>query len=447
MKPASSLDGIRNLRLWLTPGMKVKRHVGLAMLGACLLILGVVFGVLWLSEYSQIRPSERLESFLLSGRWHRWGGWLSLSGVIFGLTLAILAVRRLNLSLLSHWLARPGDAAVVLHRQLSLAKGPVIVGLGGGSGLSNLLRGLRLHSSNITAVVTVSDDGGSSGRLRDAFDMPAPGDLTDCLAALSDDESALSRLLEYRFGRGGELAGHTFGNLLITTLTEVEGDFSQAIRRLNAILNICGAVYPGSDETVSLTVVKRSGEEVSGESKVRGVPGAIERAMIEPKNPRAVPEVTRAIYAADLIVLGPGSLFTSTIPPLLIPETRRALHRGQALIVYVCNIMTEAGETDGFSAEDHVEALYKHLGRYPDWVVLNSSPIDAERLERYKQENAEVVNFNRDYFKAKGIQLAELELLGTGPHAQHDSVKLAEWLTEQAKLAARAKSHQLEQIP
>lgn len=416
-------------RLWLTPGMGVKRHVGVVALGLCLLMTGVSCGVLWLrSGSAPYRALNPFEVMLATPWWHSWGGWLALALLVAGLTLAVWAVGRLNRSLLSNWMPKPKDAAILLHRRVSLAKGPRIVAFGGGSGLSNLLRGLRHYTSNITAVVSVSDDGGSSGRLREAFGIPAPGDLTDCLAALSDNELHVSRLLEHRYARGQELKGHTFGNLLITTLTEVEGDFAQAVRVLNSLLNICGAVYPVTTEGTILKVVKRSGAVVRGESNVRNVPGAVAEVSIEPADPELVPDVGLAVSAADLIVLGPGSLFTSTLPPLLVPGSRAAVLRAAAPIVYVCNVMTEAGETDGFSAWDHVEALYRHLGRYPDWVVVNTSAVNRERLERYRAEGAEVVAFDRAPFDAAGIQVAALELLSGGAQAGHDSERLARWL-------------------
>ena len=365
--------------------------------------------------------------------WEVWGGWLSLLALLSGLSVAVWAVGRLNRSLLSNWMPRPKDAAVLLHQRVSLAKGPRIVALGGGTGLSNLLRGLREYTSNITAVVSVSDDGGSSGRLRDAFGIPAPGDLTDCLAALSDNESQVSRLLEYRFERGEALAGHTFGNLFITTLTEVEGDFARAIRVLNALLNLCGAVYPVTTDATSLRVVKRSGEEVVGESKVSEVPGPVTQVLLEPPNPAIVPDVAQALRSADLIVLGPGSLFTSTLPPLLVPGAKRALLDTQAPIVYICNVMTEPGETDGFSAWDHVAAIYQHLGRYPDQVLLNKSAVDRPRRERYHALGAEVVEPDIASFKRAGVAVSTLELLGSGPQAQHDTARLAAWLNSFAK--------------
>jgi uncharacterized cofD-like protein len=413
--------------------MGVKRHVMMAVLGTLLLVIGAVAGVLWGLQGNRQVLSEPIEQVLVSRNWRMLGGWLALICGVVGVVLAVRAVSGLNHSLLSNWVRQPNDVAVVIHRQLSLSKGPRIVAMGGGTGLSNLLRGLRDYTSNITAIVAVSDDGGSSGRLRDAFDMPAPGDLVDCLAALSDNELEVGKLLEYRFNRGGELKGHTFGNLFITTLMEVEGDFAQAVRVLNSILNICGVVYPMSAEAAVLEAFKTSGKRVMGESKVRDVAGSVQRVALHPERPRAVPEVATAISQADLVVLGPGSLFTSTLPPLLVPETREALARTNALVVYVCNVMTEAGETDGFSVWDHVEILAKHAGRFPDRVVVNSTPVDPSRLERYREEGAELVDFDIAPFKARRLNVDELDVLSSGLHAQHDSELLARWLIQISK--------------
>ena len=442
----SRLRRLSNFRLWLTPGMGVKRHVARAVLGAVILLVGVIAGTLWLLEEVRGQIAAPIEAWLVSAAWRQSGGWVAALVALVGLAISVSAVGRLNRSLLSHWLPKPDEAAAVLHRRLSLARGPRVVAIGGGTGLSNLLRGLRLQTSNITAVVTVSDDGGSSGRLRSAFGMPAPGDLSDCLAALSDNELQVSRLLEYRFTRGAELEGHTFGNLLITTLTEVEGDFAQAARVLNSLLNICGAVYPVTTEPVSLEVIKRSGERVHGESQVRAVPGPAARALIRPSEPAVVPEVVAAIETAELVVLGPGSLFTSPLPPLLVPGCRRALLMTNAKLVYVCNVMTEAGETDGFSAWNHVAAIHQHLGRYPDVVAINTTPVDEARLERYRTEQAEVVSWNEADFARAKIDLVTLQLLGPGPWAQHDPYKLAEWLASYAKTAKYRPNPSLEPV-
>ena len=259
------------------------------------------------------------------------------------------------------------------------------------------------------------------------------------MAALSDNELEVSRLLQYRFDRGEELTGHTFGNLIITTLTEVEGDFAKAIRVLNSLLNLTGSVYPVSPEPISLSVVKEGGVEVKGESKVSTVAGAIERLMIEPVRPRATPEVISGILNAEVVVLGPGSLFTSTLPPLLVPGVQRALVQARARVVYVCNIMTEAGETDGFSVFDHVQALFEHLGRYPDQVIVNRTPVDPERRTSYESEGASVVTFDPEPFNRLGIEVVSLPLLGAGPHAQHDSLTLAAWLAETARSTTSSK--------
>ena len=438
-----SFEPITRLRFWLTPGMGVKRHVAWATLGTVMALMGVALLALWFVDGHKETVYKPLMAFLTSSFWMRWGAWISLGIAALGVLLAIAAIGNLNRSLLSHWLPQPQDAAQVLHQRLQLAKGPRIVAFGGGTGLSNLLRGLRHYSSNLTAVVAVSDDGGSSGRLRDAFDMPAPGDIVDCIAALSDHELELSRLLEYRFERGEELQGHTFGNLFITTLTEVEGDFAHAIRQLNSILNLTGAVYPATTRALSLIVNKASGQTVRGETNVREHNGAVKRVMIEPSHPPALPEVLRDISQADLIVLGPGSLFTSVIPPLLVPEIKQALQMTKTPVLYICNIMTEAGETDDFSAFDHVAAIHKHIGRYPDFVVVNSSPVDDARLEAYQLEDAVPVLFDQDHFGQADVGVFPLALIGEGRYAQHDSMRLAKWLVEVAKTSPQT-SHQIQ---
>ncbi|MEZ4632040.1 MAG: uridine diphosphate-N-acetylglucosamine-binding protein YvcK [Deinococcales bacterium] len=427
-------DRIKSWRLWFTPGIRVKRYVLSAMLGALIMMIGGIFGILWLVQANRQIISAPIEDVLVSQGWSRLGGWLSGLTILLGAAIATIAVALLNSSLLTRLSSHKRQTAVILHERLALSKGPHIVAIGGGTGLSNLLRGLRQHSSNITAVVAVSDDGGSSGRLRTAFDMPPPGDLVDCLAALSDLESEVSKLLEYRFERGNELKGHTFGNLFITTLTEVEGNFAKAIRVMNSLLNICGAVYPVSAEAVSLRVQKDSGQWISGESQVSKIGGSVSRVTIEPKHPALVEEVGLAISEADIIVLGPGSLFTSVLPPVLVPEAKQLMLMCKAPIIYICNVMTEVGETDHFDAWRHVEAIAKHLGRYPDWVIVNSTPIDLSRLASYTKEGSEVVKFDAHPFDIHHVKVAYIDVLrDKGPYAQHDSDKLAKWLISCAK--------------
>lgn len=423
-------EGLARVRLWLAPGMGVKRHLLLATSGGVLLVLGAVGWGLWAFDEGRAQLAEPIEQVLRSDPWDRLGGWLSTLVALLGLTVAVTAVGRLNRSLLSNWLPHPDDAARLLSRKVTLAKGPRIVAIGGGTGLSTLLRGLRRRTTNLTGVVAVSDDGGSSGRLREEFGMPAPGDLTDCLAALSDNESAITPLLQYRFARGQELRGHTFGNLLITTAAEIEGDFGNALRLVNRLLNLSGAVYPATSEPVTLVVEKAGGQVVRGEATLRTVPGAVQRLRCEPDDPNGLPEVGEALGSADLVVLGPGSLFSSTIPPLLVPDVRDAVNRSNATLVYICNIMTEAGETDGFDAFDHVAALQRHGVRPPDLVLLNSTPVDRTRLANYRTESAELVGAARQRFEAAGVAVLEVPLLGSGAFAQHDSDMLAAVLVD-----------------
>ena len=415
----------RRWRYWLTPGMGVKRHVALAVGGALLAIAGtLLFGLWWLND-RRFALSAPLEAVLVSEGWLRFGGLVTGGTVLIGLVMMVAAVGRLNRSLLSHWMERPQEAARFVHRRLLLARGPRVVAVGGGTGLSLLLRGLRAHTSNLTAVVAVSDDGGSSGRLRSAFGMPAPGDLSDCLAALSADEVSLGRLLQYRFERGRELEGHTFGNLLITTLSEVEGDFGEALRTIQRLLDLRGSVWPATATPVTLRVEKASGVTVEGESRVALEPGPARSVALVPSDTSALPEVVAAIRDAEMLLLGPGSLFTSTLPPLLVPAVAEAVRASPARIVLIVNIMTEIGETDGFDAWDHVVAIERHVGRRPDVVVVNRAPVDAERIAAYRREGAELVAVDAQRFADAQLPLLAWPLLGPGPHAQHDAGVLA----------------------
>lgn len=428
------------LRLWLAPGMGVKRHVVLAVAGTLVSTVGVAAFVLWFPSEARAALSAPVEEVAVSDAWRRWGGIASIGLVGVGLALGVLAVQRLNRSLLSHWLPEPKQAAHRVHRKLTLSRGPRIVAVGGGTGLSNLLRGLRHGTRNLTAVVTVADDGGSSGRLRAAFDMPAPGDLSDCLAALSDYEGDLGRLMQYRFERGEELRGHTFGNLLITTLNEVEGDVGRAVRVLNRILNLEGHVWPATTHLVSLEATKTDGVRVRGESSLAATPGAITTLDLVPADAPTLPEVRDAIAEADLVVLGPGSLFSSVIAALLVPDIRSALASTAAPIVYVANIMTEAGETDGMDVVDHLSAVERHLGRRPDLVLVNDAEVDASRQAAYRDEAADPVEVDVAALRATNVAVVAAPLLGIGPHAQHDPLALAQALLDLARATRRRRT-------
>jgi uncharacterized cofD-like protein len=250
-----------------------------------------------------------------------------------------------------------------------------VVAIGGGHGLSIMLRGLKHRTTNLTAVVTVADDGGSSGRIRRSIGLPPPGDLRNCLAALAEDESLLTQLFQYRFAEGDGFRGHVFGNLFVTALAGVTGSFERSLIESGKVLSICGRVVPStlSDVTLEGELVGAQTDalrRVSGENQISDVPGAVWRVWLNPEDVRAYPGAVQAILSADLIVVGPGSLFTSILPNLLIREIREALAASRALKVYVCNVATQPGETDGFSVKDHLDAIERHIGMQPFQAVL-----------------------------------------------------------------------------
>lgn len=438
MTPGQRWRYVASWRHWLAPGMRVKRHVAWAVVGALAAAIGFALLVVWALGEGRRDLAEPLEAVLVGPGWARYGGWIAGAALAGGVLVSVAAIGRLNRSLLSHWMQRPHEAAEVLHRRLVLSRGPNVVALGGGTGLSLMLRGLRVHTSQVTAIVAVSDDGGSTGRLRAAFGMPAPGDLTDCLAALAADEAALGRLMQYRFDRGAELTGHTFGNVLIATVNELEGDFGEALRALNRLLELQGAVWPATPRPVSLRVTKADGRVVDGESAIRTVAGASARVEVRPSDVEAMPEAVAAIAQADLVVLGPGSLFSSTLPPALVPGVAAAIRATPATVVYVANLMTEAGETDGFDLVAHLRILREHLGRYPDVVLGNRTPIDGARLAAYAAEGAAPVPFDERAVAALGVAAVAAPLLGHGRHAQHDPAALAAALVALANRRRRS---------
>lgn len=303
--------------------------------------------------------------------------------------------------------------------------------MGGGTGLSALLRGLKAHVgterlSQLTGVVTVTDDGGSSGRLRREFGVLPPGDIRNCLVALADDEALLARLFQYRFPNGDGLLGHSFGNLFLTALTGITGDFHQAILTAESILSVRGKIYPATLVDVRLRGRGISGAIYEGESAV-GLSGE-EMAVVEldPGAPPAFPPAAAALEKADLILLGPGSLYTSILPNLLIPGIRQALRKRKAKVILLLNLMTQPGETDRMTGADHLRALQKHVGPdLIDAVLVNSQPIPPQLLELYSETGAEPVTARKEEMEAMGVQVLETELLDEGDLIRHDSPRLA----------------------
>ncbi|MBI3159056.1 MAG: YvcK family protein [Chloroflexi bacterium] len=274
---------------------------------------------------------------------------------------------------------RPGRPVVdAIARFRKRERGARIVVIGGGHGLSTLLRGLKHHTANLTAIVTVADDGGSSGRLRNSLGVLPPGDIRNCLAALSDDEDLITQLFQYRFGSpGAELEGHSFGNLFISALSELTGSFEEAVAESGRVLGVSGQVLPSTLNDVRLIADKtlpmvHAEVRVHGESRIPTVSGRVRRVWLEPNNPPAFPQAVRALLQADMVIIGPGSLYTSILPNLLVPEIADALRASSAFRVFVCNVTTQPGETDGYTCADHIQALLAHAGQdLFDLAVVN----------------------------------------------------------------------------
>jgi uncharacterized cofD-like protein len=315
--------------------------------------------------------------------------------------------------------------------------GPLrIVSIGGGTGLSALLKGLKRHPREIeiTAVVTVTDDGGSSGRLRREFAVLPPGDIRNCMVALSEDEALLSRLFQYRFESGRGLAGHSFGNLFLTALTHITGEFAEAVKQSSKALAIAGSIYPSTAANVGLEAVMADGSTVRGETRISRSRKPIERIRLTPARCRPLPETLRAIAEADLITLGPGSLFTSVIPNLLVSGIPRAIRESRAVKAYFVNLMWQPGETIAFRASDHLRAIQKHArGPLVDCAVINTTPVSRGALARYAAENVEPVENDVDAIRAMGIQIVAASLLRRAAQVRHDpdgaaavAVRLAE---------------------
>lgn len=309
---------------------------------------------------------------------------------------------------------------------MSINGEPGIVVVGGGTGLAVLLKGLKKYTSRLTAIVTVSDDGGSSGRLRAEMGVLPPGDIRNCLVALAETETLMDKVFQHRFRAGGGLEGHTLGNLLLVAMSEIAGDFVSAIQEVSKVLAVRGVVLPATLEPVVLAATMEKGSTVIGETRIRKHEGKIERISLIPDQCLPVPETLKAIREADAIVLGPGSLYTSIIPNLLVKGVAESITKAKAPVIYVSNIMTEKGETDGFTAADHLQVIKRHLNRQlVDYVIINSGIIDEHRLSRYRQEKAIPVPPAYEDIQAMGIKIVKEDLVSHDDVAWHDSDKLA----------------------
>lgn len=305
-----------------------------------------------------------------------------------------------------------------------------IVVIGGGTGLSTVLRGLKHYPFDITAIVTVSDDGGSSGRLRDDYDIPPPGDIRNVIAALSDTEPLLEQMFQYRFSNSQDLGGHSLGNLMITALTDITGDFSSAITQMSKILKVHGRVIPAANNKVNLHAELLDGSIINGESKIPTVNKKIKRVFLVPEDVKPLPEAISAIESADIILIGPGSLYTSIIPNLLVKEIGESIVQTKARKIYICNLMTQQGETLQYQAADHVNAIYSHVGKsFLDAILVNSNDFPSPIKANYREQEAEPVKVNVDELEKLGLEIIKKDIATIKNGAiRHDAKAIAEWL-------------------
>lgn len=412
---------------WLAPGIGVKRWLVPILLGVSL--VGVGLAVVFLEVYRTAPdtwwlPVLSVASLRLFSKPVR-----ALIFGLLGLALVLWGFRGINRALMAPYM-KPGRqflGDLTTHRRLE--RGPKIVAVGGGHGQSVILRSLKHFTYNLTAIVTVADDGGSSGKLRRSIGMLPPGDIRNCLAALSNDETLLTQLFQYRFPSGdGILAGHPFGNLFIYALSEIIGSFEEAVAESGKVLAVHGQVLPATLHDVKLVAdvalpYSVSEVRVEGESRIPKFPGRVNRIWLEPNTPSAYPQVIQAILGADLVVVGPGSLFTSVLPNLLVPDISAALRASRGLKIYVCNITTQPGETDGFTCGDHIRTIIDHVGEgLFDIIVVNSSQ------EGSLPEGYEWVSVEEDLANQYPLYLTNL--VDSDYPTRHDGEKLSKVLMD-----------------
>ncbi|MEO8456306.1 MAG: gluconeogenesis factor YvcK family protein [Chloroflexota bacterium] len=410
---------------WFYPGMHIKRWLGLTIIGVAMMTFGLSYIVreAYLSGYT-------LPGFMyyVTGqfipRYVRGAAFMS-----FALGLIVYSIWKLNHSLISVLVPnRDRNSSLVntIYNQRFLRRGPKIVAIGGGTGLSSLLRGLKEYTGNLTAVVTVADDGGSSGVLRRELGVLPPGDVRACIAALADAEPLVTKLFQYRFSDGSGLAGHSFGNLFIVAMSGVVGNFEDAIRQTSRVLAVRGQIIPSTLANVTLCAKTEDAQTIHGESLIGSHNGDDEHGRIKevyllPHNPPAHPEAVRAILEADLVILGPGSLYTSVLPNLLVEGIRRSIMASAAPKVYVCNVATQHGETDGFDVAAHVSALEQQFGKGVINYVLANSNIPASIPKAPRSEAVRL-----DATVNNGIRLVTADVISEENRYHHDSEKLAQ---------------------
>jgi uncharacterized cofD-like protein len=426
------------MRRLFAPAAGLRRSVGYALIGLVCFLFGFALsfkfmlqpaigwlGRAWNGVLVRYVPAESVDATN-----HLIGGAL----LLLGFYLLFHGLRGLVRRLVETLTPGMGDKMVNVYvRRAQLAQGPRIVALGGGTGLSTLLRGLKQHSSNITAIVTVTDDGGSSGRLVQELGIIPPGDLRNCLVALADAEKLMTDLFQYRFKQtSGSLSGHSIGNLLIAALVDqAGGNMEEALQRASEVLAIRGRVIPSTMQMVRLRALMENGLEICGETAIADSRLRVRRVFLDPADSPPQEEALQAIGEADLICVGPGSVYTSVIPNLLVPGIAEAIRDADAKKAYICNVMTQPGESDAFTAAEHVVAIQANVeARVFDYVVLNTGAPSASAIEKYRDSNQFLVEADADRIRTMGFRVVTGNFMSETDVVRHDPVRVAAKLVE-----------------
>lgn len=399
----------KNFIKWLYPGMKIKRWIATSLVGVLIVAGGAIA---FASAYALVKT-------------------FGIVIIICGIILIVLGIGKMIVSLITLFLPKGERELVnILYQRRYLERGPKIVAVGGGHGLSNLLLGLKEYSANITAIVTTADSGGSTGRLRQEFNIVAPGDIRNCLVALADAPALMGELFQFRFSKESQLQGHNFGNLFLTAMVQLTGgDFEKAVKESSKVLAIRGKVIPSTVSNVHLVAEYEDGSFTEGEAKIPERKKKINRVFLKPEDAQATAEALESIAEADIIVLGPGSLYTSIMPNVVIKEIAEAIVASPAYKMYVCNVMTQQGETDNYTASDHVKAIVDHTSPgILNAVLVNSAEVPLDAQGRYKAEDSFPVVPDIERIKGMGYTVVATDLLSINDYVRHDSTKLTKAL-------------------
>lgn len=411
--------------LWLVPGLKLKRWFALIILGSVVAAIGVALLFQLQPIYFLVKYAKKMFHTIQP----------EIAGIVLivlGAVIFLKAWQETNFSFMDIKGQRNRNAmGEALYRRMKLNHGPKIVAIGGGTGLSTLLKGIKKLTNNITAIVTVGDDGGSSGRLREEMGILPPGDIRNCIAALADDDDIVTKLFQYRFKSGEGIKGHSFGNLFITAMSAISGDMVTAIKESSKVLVIRGRVLPATTEDMRLIATMEDGSVVKGESNIPEAGKRIVDLSSEPVNCKPTPDVIEAIHSADLIILGPGSLYTSIIPNLLVSGVAEAVSNSNAAKIYVCNVMTQPGETDNYSVSDHIKALFSHAVKSGankklfDAVLVNDY-LPTDLIKKYEEKDSLPVEEDTGAIKNLGVEIVRAKLIENNKElVRHNPSKVA----------------------